>query len=84
LVFAYTPVPDSLSQADKVSGYVVAGLFFAVGISTFAASFRDTPSEKAWNEYNTRKKPMPGHEFHWGVAPTFSKRGAGVSFGGMF
>ena len=83
LVFAYTPIPDSLSQADKVSGYAVAGLFFAVGISTFAASFRDTPSEKAWKEYNTRKKPMPGHEFHWGVAPTFSKRGAGGSVGGM-
>lgn len=84
LVLAYTPIPDSMTGADKVSGYIVGGLFFAVGIGTFAASFRDTPSEKAWEEYSTKKKPMPGHEFHWGVAPTFSKQGAGVSFGGAF
>ena len=84
IVLGYTPIPDSMTGADKVSGYVVGGLFFAVGIATFAASFRDTPSEKAWKEYTTKKKPMPGHEFRWGVAPTFSKRSAGVSFGGAF
>ena len=84
MVLAYTPIPDSMSRTDRVSGYIVAGLFFAVGIGTFAASFRDTPSEKAWNEYSKRKMPMPGHEFHWGLAPTFSKRSAGVSFGGAF
>jgi hypothetical protein len=84
MILAYTPIPDSMSRTDRVSGYVVAGLFFAVGVGTFAASFRDTPSEKAWKEYTTKKQPMPGHEFHWGVAPTFSKRGAGVSFGGAF
>jgi hypothetical protein len=84
MVLAYTPIPDSLSQTDRVSGYVIAGLFFAVGVGTFAASFRDTPSEKAWKEYNTRKKPMPGHEFQWGVAPSVSRQGAGISFGGAF
>jgi len=84
MVLAYTPIPDSMSRTDRVSGYIVAGLFFAVGVGTFAASFRDTPSEKAWNEYSKRKMPMPGHEFHWGLAPTFSRRGAGVSFGAAF
>jgi hypothetical protein len=84
MVLAFAPIPDSMSGSDRVSGYVIGGVFFAVGIATFAASFRDTPSEKAWKDYNTRKTPMPGHEFHWGLAPTFSKQGAGVSFGGTF
>jgi hypothetical protein len=84
LVLAFAPIPDSMSGSDRVSGYVIGGVFFAVGIGTFAASFRDTPTEKAWKEYNTRKMPMPGHEFHWGVAPSISKQGAGISFGGMF
>ena len=84
LVLAYTPIPDSLNRKDHVSGYVIGGLFFAVGMATFATSFRDTPSEKAWQDYNSRKKPMPGHEFQWGVAPSVSKQGAGISFGGAF
>jgi len=84
LVLAYTPFPDSLNRKDHVSGYVIGGLFFAVGMATFATSFRDTPSEKAWQDYNSRKKPMPGHEFQWGVAPSVSKQGAGISFGGAF
>jgi hypothetical protein len=84
LVLAFAPVPDSMSRTDRVSGYAIGGVFFAVGMATFAASFRDTPTEKAWKEYNTRKTPMPGHEFHWGVAPSVSKQGAGISFGGAF
>ena len=84
MVLAFTPIPDSLGRGDRVSGYVIGGLFFAVGMGAFAATFRDTPSEKAWDDYVTRKAPMPGHEFHWGVAPSFSKQGAGLSFGGIF
>jgi hypothetical protein len=84
MVLAFTPIPDSMGGADRVSGYVIGGVFFAVGIGTFAGSFRPTPSEKAWHDYNTQKTPMPGHEFHWGLAPSISKQGAGISFGGMF
>jgi hypothetical protein len=84
LVLAFSPIPDSMSRTDRVSGYIVGGLFFAVGIGTLAASFRNTPSEKAWHEYNKQKMPMPGHEFEWGLAPTFSRRGGGLSFGGRF
>lgn len=84
LVLSFTPIPDSASRTDRVSGYVVGGLFFAVGMGTFVASFRDTPTEKAWSEYSKRKMPMPGHGFSWGIAPSFSRRGGGVSFGGSF
>ena len=83
-VLAFTPIPDSMSRTDRVSGYVIGSLFLAAGVGTFAASFRDTPNEKAWHEYNKRKMPMPGHEFTWGIAPSVSRQGAGLSFGGTF
>jgi hypothetical protein len=84
LVVAFTPIPDSAGRADRVSGYVIGAVFFTVGFATFGASFRKTPSEKAWEDYNSRKKPMPGHEFGWRLAPSVSREGAGLSFGGRF
>jgi hypothetical protein len=84
LVLAFTPIPDGSSPTDRVSGYVVGGLFMATGLAAFATSFRPTPSEKAWQEYNKQKMPMPGHEFSWRMAPSISRRGAGLSFGGTF
>jgi len=84
LVLAFTPIPDGSSRTDRVSGYVIGGLFVGIGLGTFAATFRPTPSEKAWAEYNKRKIPMPGHEFSWRLAPSLSRRGAGLSFGATF
>jgi hypothetical protein len=84
LVLAFTPIPSGSSGTDRVSGYVVGGLFMATGFAAFGASFRPTPSEKAWTDYNKRKMPMPGHEFGWRVAPSISRRGAGLSFGATF
>jgi len=84
IVLALTPIPGSSSPVDRVSGYVIGGLFMAVGLGTFGASFRKTPSEKAWDSYNQRRLTMPGHELSWGVAPSISRRGAGISVGGRF
>ena len=84
LVMAFTPIPGGPGRADRASGYIAGGLFIFVGIAAFAATFRDTPSEKAWNEYNQRKAPMPGHEFSWRLTPSVSRKGAGLSFGGRF
>jgi hypothetical protein len=84
LVLAFTPIPDIAGRADRAAGYVIGAVFFSVGMATFGASFRDTPSEKAWNEYNQRKAPMPGHEFSWRLTPSVSRKGAGLSFGGTF
>lgn len=84
LVLAFTPIPSGSSRTDKVSGYVVGGLFMATGFGAFAASFRPTPSERAWQSYNKRKRPMPGHEITWRAAPAISRRGAGLSIGGTF
>lgn len=84
LVLSFAPIPDGSSRTDRVSGYVVGGVFIATGIAAFATSFRPTPSEKAWQQYNKRKIPMPGHEFSWRLAPAISRRGAGLSFGAAF
>jgi hypothetical protein len=84
VVLGLTPIPDSAGGADRVAGYVIGAVFFAIGSATFGVSFREAPSEKAWEEYNTRKTPMPGHEFSWGVAPSISRQGAGLSFSGKF
>ncbi|MGB8221765.1 MAG: hypothetical protein WCF10_04215 [Polyangiales bacterium] len=84
VVLALTPIPGTTSKTDRVSGYVVGGLFMAVGLGALGASFRKTPSEKAWESYNQRRLTMPGHELSWGVAPSISRRGAGLSVGGRF
>jgi hypothetical protein len=84
LVLAFTPIPSGSSGADRASGYVVGAIFMATGLAAFGTSFRPTPSERAWQEYNKRKIPMPGHEFSWRLGPSISRRGAGLSFGATF
>lgn len=84
IVLAFTPIPDTSSRSERVSGYVIGGVFLATGLGAFAASFRGTPSEKAWTEYNQRKVSAPEHEFSWRLAPSFSRRGVGLSFGATF
>jgi len=84
VILALTPIPGTTSRADRVSGYVVGGLFVGTGFGAFGASFRETPSEKAWKSYMQRKTPTPGHELSWGAAPSISRHGAGISVGGRF
>lgn len=84
LVISLTPIPDSSRRSDRVTGYVIGGVFMATGLGAFAASFRPAPSEKAWDAYNARKVNMPGHELSWRVLPAISRRGAGLSFGARF
>jgi len=84
VVFAITPIPGGSSRADRASGYVVGAVFTAVGFAGFGVSFRETPSEKAWGSYNRRRVPIAGHELSWGIAPSVSKQGAGMSVGGRF
>lgn len=83
-VLAATPIPSSLSRADRVSGYVVGGVFVATGASAFGLSWRKTPSEKAWLDYKAQKAPMPGHELTFRISPAISRQGFGVSLQGTF
>lgn len=84
LVIAFVPIPDETSGADRTTGYIAGAVVSFVGFATFAASFRDTPSEKAWNQYLSRRIPMPGHELSFRVSPAISRRGAGLTLGGRF
>jgi hypothetical protein len=84
LVIAVTPIPDSLSSSDKVSGYVIGSVFTFTGAAAFGLSFRKTPSEKAWLEYTNQKAPMPGHEVTWRLAPALSRQAFGLSLQGTF
>ena len=84
LVIALTPLPASLSRADKVTGYVIGGVFTVTGAAAFGLSFRKTPSEKAWRDYKAQKAPMPGHELSWRLSPALSRQGFGVSLQGRF
>lgn len=84
LVLSFAPIPDASSRTDRVSGYVIGSVFIATGFAAFGASFRDTPSEKAWSDYKARKMPMRGHQLSWRFAPAISRRGAGLSFGATF
>ena len=84
LVIAFVPIPDQTRGKDRTTGYVAGAVVSAVGFASFAASFRDTPSEKAWNAYLSRRIPMPGHELSFRVSPAVSRRGAGLTLGGRF
>lgn len=84
LVITLTPFPASLGSADKLTGYIIGGVFFATGAAAFGLSFRKTPTEKAWDDYKARKAPTPGHEVSWGIAPAVSRRSFGVSLHGRF
>jgi hypothetical protein len=84
VVLALTPIPDSMSGADRVSGYVIGGIFMATGFGAFGASFRKTPSEKAWRDYTKGKMPGPGHELSWRLGPSISRDGFGLSMAGAF
>ena len=78
-------VGAAAGELGNLGTVIIAGsVFLVIGMTTFGASFRPTPSEKAWDAYNKRKMPMPGHEFSWRLAPSISRRGAGLSFGASF
>jgi hypothetical protein len=83
-VLALTPIPDTMSRTDRASGYIVGAVFVGVGLGGFGASFRKTPSEKAWRDYTKGKMPAPGHELSWGFAPSISRDGFGLSMAGAF
>lgn len=84
VVMALTPIPDSMSGSDRVSGYIIGGVFTFTGMAAFGLSFRKTPSEKAWDDYTAQRARMPGHELSWSLAPAVSRRSFGLSLQGVF
>lgn len=83
LVFAFSPLPNN-DQRDRRSAWVVGGLFVATGMTAFALSYRDTPSEEAWKEYQAKKAGASANKLNFEVAPAMWKGGGGIAARGTF
>ncbi len=83
LVLALSPVPDT-TRTDRVSAYIIGSLFVATGSAAFGLSFRKTPSELAWNEYQANKVLDPGRPLTFRLSPSLSRHGFGLGMSGTF
>jgi len=83
IVLGFAPIPDN-SQSDRVSGYVIGAVFIGTGMAAFGLSFRPTPSEKAWNEYEQKRKPSSGSQVSLRMSPAVSRTSIGVGLSGTF
>ena len=83
LVLAFSPVPNT-SQTDRVSAWVVGGLFVGTGFAAFGLSFRPTPSEAAWREYQANKVSGAGRPLTFRLSPSVSRHGFGLGMSGTF
>ena len=84
IVIGLSAIPDGSSNTDKLGGYIAGSVFIAVGMSLFATTFKQLPSETAWEEYSRRRAPSTRTLASFRVAPNISRRGVGLSFGGTF
>lgn len=84
IIAGLSAIPDGSSSTDKLGGYISGAIFFVVGMSLFATSFKELPSETAWQEYSRRRAPSTRALASFGVAPNVSRRGGGLAFGGTF
>lgn len=83
LVLAFAPLPNN-SQTDRVSAWIIGGLFIGTGMAAFGLSFRPTPSEAAWKEYQANKVSGSGQQVSWRMSPSISRRGFGLGLSGTF
>ena len=83
LVLAFAPLPNN-SQTDRVSAWIIGGLFIGTGMSAFGLSFRPTPSEAAWKEYQANKVSGSGQQVSWRMSPSISRHGFGLGLSGTF
>lgn len=83
LVLSFSPVPNT-SRTDRVSAYIIGSLFIGTGMAAFGLSYRPTPSEAAWKEYQAKKVSASGQQVSWQVSPSISRRGFGLGLTGTF
>ena len=82
-VLALSPVPNT-TRTDRVSAYIVGGLFVGTGFAAFGLSFRPTPSEAAWTEYQANKVSGAGQQLSFRLSPSVSRHGFGLGMSGTF
>ena len=83
VVLGLLQVPNT-SGSDKTSGWIIGSIFVATGFAAFGLSFRPTPSEAAWNEYQAKKISISGHQVSFRFSPAASRRGFGLGMSGTF
>ncbi|MEM8607314.1 MAG: hypothetical protein AAGF92_09415 [Myxococcota bacterium] len=83
-VMGFAPIADANDARDRRTAYIVGGLFIGTGIAAFVLSYRPTPSEKAWKEYQQKRKSPGSSKFNVRIAPAMWRGGGGVSAGGTF
>lgn len=83
VILGVSTVPDN-STADRVSAWVIGGLFIATGSVAFGFSFRPTPSEVAWKTYQEQQTLSTAKQVSWRLSPAISRRSFGLGMSGTF
>ncbi|MDH3727877.1 MAG: hypothetical protein OER77_10135, partial [Myxococcales bacterium] len=83
VVLALSPLPNT-TQTDRTSAYIIGAVFIGTGFAAFGLSFRPTPSEAAWTEYQANKATAAGRQLSFRVSPSVSRRGFGLGMSGTF
>jgi hypothetical protein len=83
VVLALSPIPNT-SRTDRRSAWIIGGLFIGTGFAAFGLSFRSTPSEAAWREYQANKVSGAGRSLSFRLSPSLSQHGFGLGMSGTF
>ncbi|MEM7435587.1 MAG: hypothetical protein AAF436_10585 [Myxococcota bacterium] len=84
IVMGTAPIPDASNARDRRTAYIVGGIFIGTGVAAMVLSYRPTPTEKAWKEYQAKKARSKASKFNIRIAPAMWRGGGGVSAGGTF
>jgi hypothetical protein len=83
MVMAFSAIPE-LDAASQRSAYIIGGVFMATGSASFGLSFRETPAERSWKNYQKQTGNLSGLGQRVGVAPVISRHVLGLGVSGRF
>ncbi len=83
VVLALSPIPNT-SRTDRRSAWIIGAIFVGTGFAAFGLSFRPTPSESAWREYQANKVSGAGRSVSFRLSPSVSRHGFGLGMSGTF
>lgn len=83
IVMAFSAIPE-LDAASRRSAYIIGGVFMGTGSASFGLSFRETPAERSWKNYQKKTANVSGIGQQVGVAPVISRHGLGLGISGRF
>jgi hypothetical protein len=83
IVMAFSAIPE-LDAASQRSAYIIGGVFMATGSASFGLSFRATPTERSWKNYQKKTGNVSELGQRVGLAPVISRHGLGLGVSGRF